>query len=108
MIRSFLIHSFSPSLDIYGSFGHSGKVCLRDKAAQRKKSAVTPSSICGCYKEPEKRCLKVFLLLQVLLLLSWYKDASHSAADCVRQESAFRPQLTLQNRRNYNAGRGGR
>lgn len=75
---------------------HGREVCMRDKAAEDKKSAVTPSSVCSCYKEPEKHCLKVFLLLQVFLLLSWHKDASHSAADCVRQESAFRPQLTLQ------------
>lgn len=79
-------------------------MCARDKAALKKKSAVTPSTVCSCCKEPEKRCLKVSLLLQVFLLLSWHKDASHSAADCVRQEGAFRPQLTLQNRREIMGG----
>lgn len=96
------------SLTVWGTLEIQGVVvgggCIRDKAVVEKKSAVTPSSV--CYKEPEKRCLKVFLLLEVFLLLSRHKNASHSAADYVRWEGAFRPQMTLQNQRHYNAGGG--
>lgn len=81
-----------------------GKCAGEIKLQWKKKSAVTPPSIFNCCRELEKRCLKVFLLLQVLLLLTWHKDVRHSAVNCVRQKDAFRAQLTLKNRGNYNAG----
>lgn len=81
-----------------------GKCAGEIKLQWKKKSAVTPPSIFNCCKELEKRCLKVFLLLQVLLLLTWHKDVRHSAVNCVRQKVAFGAQLTLKNRGNYNAG----
>lgn len=96
------------SLDIFGCLGHfwyaEESVQGEIKLQWKKKSAVTPPSIFNCCKELEKRCLKVFLLLQVLLLLTWHKDVRHSAVNCVRQKVAFGAQLTLENRGNYNAG----